>query len=381
LNKGQRDFSTAHTSLKGFHKSYAEVVQGNGHFLKLNPQQLARKCKVSDPVFEKSKARGMLLEDASSVDLEQVEKTKEEHVDILTIRDMLSDFKKDLIQCIGRYLEGWTPPNADVNWAKKGALNGRPKLRLEKPKLPVKLTYFRKNKARPNTRWQKIARPSPLLEVDLGPVQALQGSLAVRFLEKGKSSWAGSRLDSPSPSPASRLQHRSSLDGPISEGVLAEFQPRILLKGKSLLVSGFLHVRTPLDVTPGPPSRGLVFAASPSPSPAGLLQDQASRETALGSAAECDVAKLQPKILEKGESSLVSSSVSSRFCLNASSDATSGSPLSAGPLHVRNPLEVSMCLLSQSPPAGGPVYACEKPYPPASSSHTLEGALTIHQEC
>jgi hypothetical protein len=37
LNKGQRDFSTAHTSLQGVHKSYAEVVQGNGHFLKLNP--------------------------------------------------------------------------------------------------------------------------------------------------------------------------------------------------------------------------------------------------------------------------------------------------------------------------------------------------------
>jgi hypothetical protein len=84
---------------------------------------LARKRKVGDPVFEKSKAIGMPLEDISSVDLEQVEKTKEEQVDILTIRDMLSDFK-DLIQCIGRYSGGWTPPNADVNRAKKGALNG-----------------------------------------------------------------------------------------------------------------------------------------------------------------------------------------------------------------------------------------------------------------
>jgi hypothetical protein len=77
----------------------------------------------------------------------------------------------------------------------------------------------------------------------------------------------------------------------------------------------------------------------------------------------------------------VSGSVSSRFCLNASSDAASGLRLPAGSLHVRNPLEVSMCLLSQSPPAGGPVCACEKLCPPASSSHTLEGALMIRQEC
>ena len=38
LIKGQREISTTHTSVQGVHKSYAEVVQGSGHFLKVNPQ-------------------------------------------------------------------------------------------------------------------------------------------------------------------------------------------------------------------------------------------------------------------------------------------------------------------------------------------------------
>ena len=66
LNKGQHN-----TSLQGTHKSYAEV-------LKLNPQPFAGKSKAGELDFEKSKDPSLLLVDALSEDLEQVEKTKEE---------------------------------------------------------------------------------------------------------------------------------------------------------------------------------------------------------------------------------------------------------------------------------------------------------------
>jgi hypothetical protein len=181
LIKGQREISTANTNLQGAHKSYAEVLQGNGQFLKLNPKQLAGQG-VGEHIFVKSKATVKLLEDTSSGDLEQAEKTTGEQVDILTFRDLLSDFKIDLIQCIERYMAGWTPPNAEVNRAKKGVSNGRPKLSFEKPK--VQLTYFKKIKQRPKTRWQKVARPSPPLEADPGLLRAFQGSQVERFLEK-----------------------------------------------------------------------------------------------------------------------------------------------------------------------------------------------------
>ena len=181
---------------------------------------MARKGKGDEHTFEKSKATVKPLEDASSGDLEQVEKTKGEQVDILTFRDLLSNFKKDLIQCIERFLVGWTPPNAEVNRAKKRVSNGRPKLRLEKPKPLVKLTYFRKNNARPKTSWQKVARPiageggdpslaksrkPKPLEAGPDPFQALHDSLAERFLEKGESSRAGLRPDSSSPSLANPI--------------------------------------------------------------------------------------------------------------------------------------------------------------------------------
>ena len=92
LNKGQLIISLDHTSLQGDQKSYAEAVQGNGHILKLNPQSMAGKCKVGESVLEKLKDRGLPLVDILSVDFE-----KKEQVGILTIRDLLSDLKKDII--------------------------------------------------------------------------------------------------------------------------------------------------------------------------------------------------------------------------------------------------------------------------------------------
>jgi hypothetical protein len=196
--------------------------------LKVNPQRVAGKDKGGEHFFEKSKATVKPLEDASSEDLEQTKKTKGKQVDILTFRDLLSDFKKDLFYCIERFLVGWTPPNVEVNRAKKGVSNGWPKLRLEKPKPLVKLTYFRKNYVRPKTCWQKVVRPiageggesslansrkSKPLEAGPDPFLALQDSPAKRFLEKGESSRAGLRPDSSSPLPTSPIQHsRTSPD-------------------------------------------------------------------------------------------------------------------------------------------------------------------------
>jgi hypothetical protein len=337
--------------------------------LKLNPKQLAGQG-VGEHIFEKSKATVKPLQDASSGDLEQAEKTTGEQVDILTFRDLLSDFKRDLIQCIETYMAGWTPPNAEVNRAKKGVSNGRPKLSFEKPK--VQLTYFRKIKQRPKTRWQKVTRPSPPLEADPGLLQAFQGSQVERLLEKGESLWGGSKPDPVSSSPAD-IQHSSSLLAvPPARDFTGIFQH------SSSPVSGSLHVS--LDVTPGPPARD--FAASSSPSPAGILQDRVSPEIVQDSVSECD-AELQPSILEKGGSSPASGSDSPRLCHNASADAVSGLRRPTKSLHIRNPRDGApgaMCLLPQSPPAEGLVGASEKPCSPDSSSHTLEGAMLIRQE-
>jgi hypothetical protein len=177
-------------------KSYAEAVQGMDHTLSLNFQTMAGKSKVGEAALEKINNRNLLV-DALSAELEEKEKavmmTREELVGIGTVRDMLSEFKKDL-KCLEDYLVGWTPPSVAVNHAKKGADFGQTKLRKEKPKPPVKFTYFRKKSARHTTLWHKIARPvsSPVS----GPVQAIKFSRAVRMLEKGEK--LGAR-----PSPAS----------------------------------------------------------------------------------------------------------------------------------------------------------------------------------
>jgi hypothetical protein len=76
-----------------------------------------------------------------------------------SVCDMLLDFKKDILKCLEGYLAGWTPPSAVVNRAKKVANIGGPRLRKEKPKPPIKLTYFRKKCAKPILRWQKIEKP------------------------------------------------------------------------------------------------------------------------------------------------------------------------------------------------------------------------------
>ncbi|KAE8056072.1 hypothetical protein FH972_012870 [Carpinus fangiana] len=118
LNKGKMIISSDHTSLLVVQKSYAEAIQGIDHTLSLNLQPIAGKCKVGKSVLEKFNGRNPLV-DILSVELEEKEKavimTREEQVRILTVRDLLSDFKKDLLKCLESYLVGWTPPSDAVN--------------------------------------------------------------------------------------------------------------------------------------------------------------------------------------------------------------------------------------------------------------------------
>jgi hypothetical protein len=137
LNKGKTIISSDQTNLQGVKKSYAKAVQRMDHTLSLNFQSMAGKSKVGEAALEKSNGRNPLVE-ALSAKLEEKEKaaimTREEQVRVVTVRDMLSEFKKDLLKCLESYLVGWTPPSDVVNRAKKVAVIGRPKLRKEKPK-------------------------------------------------------------------------------------------------------------------------------------------------------------------------------------------------------------------------------------------------------
>jgi hypothetical protein len=241
--KGQQITSSANINVQGVRKSFADVVKDGGHFL--NSQRVAGKDKGGEHYFENSKATVKPLEDALSEDLEQTEMTTGEKVDILTIRNVLSDFKKELFQCLERYLVGWSPPNAEVKRAKKGVADRRPKLKSEKPKPLVKLTYYRKKWVRPKTRWQKVAKTAGEGGESRcpDPVQAFRDSPAERLLEKGETS---------SPSPA----------GPSC---------------------------TSPDAALGSPERDL--AAFPLSSPACLVHDQSALEMMQDSVSDCDVAE------------------------------------------------------------------------------------------
>jgi hypothetical protein len=201
LNKGKAIISSDQTNLQGVKKSYAEVVQGMDYTLSLNFQTMASKSKVGVAALEKFNGRNP-LEDAMLAEMEEKEKevimNREEQVGVVTVRDMLSEFKKDLLKFLESFLVGWTPPSDVVNRAKKETVIGRPKLRKEKPKPHVKLTYFRKKSARPNTRWQKIARPETNMKYGPNscPIQAIKPSGATRFLEKGEILGAGPCLAS-----------------------------------------------------------------------------------------------------------------------------------------------------------------------------------------
>jgi hypothetical protein len=135
--KGKQIVTTDSVSLQGdlVEKSYAEAVQGKIQNLNLLPQLLAGKDKIGDPVTEQLRDIGVRrkaeINNFLSVDVESVEKW--EQVSILTIRDMLSEFKKDIIRCLENYLVGWASLNADVNQATKGDVKLKSKLGFESP--------------------------------------------------------------------------------------------------------------------------------------------------------------------------------------------------------------------------------------------------------
>ena len=195
-NKGKMIISSYQTSLQGGKKSYAEVVQGMEQSLCLNFQTVDGKNNVSEAALEEINGRNSRAH-ALSADMKEKEKTtimsREEQVGVESVHDMLSDFKKDILKCLEDYLAGWTPLSAAVNRVKKGAVIGGPRLRREKPKPPIKLTYFRKKPARPLLRWQKIKRPAKAkkFESESSLTQAIKFTGTERVLEKGESSGTG----------------------------------------------------------------------------------------------------------------------------------------------------------------------------------------------
>ncbi|KAE8076624.1 hypothetical protein FH972_015261 [Carpinus fangiana] len=207
LNKGNMIISSDQTSLQGVKKSYAEVVQGMDHTLSLNCQSMAGKNKVGKATLDKFNGRNPLV-GALSAEFEEKEKavimTREEQVRVVTVHDMLSEFKKDLLKCLESYLIDWTSPSDVVNRAKKWAIIGWPKLRKEKPKPPVKLTYFKKS-ARPTTQWSHL--PAGLLQVCL----------------------SSKIMQSVSTCPLEELQSRCGLGSPAFPIVTASRSPKIML--------------------------------------------------------------------------------------------------------------------------------------------------------
>jgi hypothetical protein len=241
--KGQQIVITDTVSLQGdlVEKSYAEAVQGKIQNLNLLPQLLAGKDKTGDPVTEQLRDIGVQqkaeINNFLSVDVESGEKG--EQVSFLTIRDMLSEFKKDIISCLESYLVGWASSNAVVNRATKRDLKEK-KLGFEKPKPQVKQTYFRKRSVRPITHWQKKHR-------DHGPcagtVQSIVGpsfsDLQSRNLEKGESSRAGLEMVSPVSAPDTTATGDNTFsDTPAISEILSS--PDTSLQDRSLLaiVSG-----------------------------------------------------------------------------------------------------------------------------------------------
>ena len=200
LNKGKKIISSDQSSLQGDKKMYAAVVQGLDHSLNLNFQDLACKSKVGEAALEKFNGSTSLVDEMSAEKEKEkdVILTREEEVGVVTVRNMFSEFKKDLLKSLESFLVGWTPPSDVANRAKKGADSGRPKMNKEKPKPLVKLTYFRRKSARPKMCWQKIIRPETSLNIGsvLSPIQTFKPSGAVRLLEKGEESGAGPGLAS-----------------------------------------------------------------------------------------------------------------------------------------------------------------------------------------
>ncbi|KAE8124878.1 hypothetical protein FH972_019723 [Carpinus fangiana] len=199
INKGKEIISSDQSSLQGVKKSYAAMVQGLDQSLSLNFQTLASKRKGDRAGFKEFNGSVSLVDEVSA-EKEEKEKevilTREEQVGVGTVRDMLAEFKKDLLKSLESFLVGWTPPTDVAYRNKKGADSGRPKMSKEKPNLPVKFTYFRKKSARPKLCWQKISRPETSGSVS-GPIQTIKPTGVMRTLEKGEGSGVGPGPASP----------------------------------------------------------------------------------------------------------------------------------------------------------------------------------------
>jgi hypothetical protein len=280
--KGQQIVTTDSVSLQGdlVKKSYAEAVQGKIQNLNLLPQLLAGKDKTGEPVTEQLRDIGVRrtaeINNSLSVDVESVEKG--EQVSILTIRDMLSEFKKDIISCLESYLVGWASSNADVNQATKGDLKLKSKLGFEKPKPHIKHTYFRKKSARPTTRWQKKQRDHGHRFGTVQPIEVSSSAeLQTRRLEKGESSRAGLKKVSPVSvldTPATGDSDTPAAGDNISFGLSSSDRP---LHDRSLLAIASGSVSVCSDAIPELPASG-------SSSPAKSLHDRSFPAVATGSA-------------------------------------------------------------------------------------------------
>jgi hypothetical protein len=160
-------------------------------------------------------------------------------VSFLTIRDMLSEFKKDIISCLESYLVGWASSNAVVNRATKGNLKEK-KLGFEKPKPQVKQNLFQKEKCEAHYPLAEEApRPWTLCwhcSVHRSPSFS---DLQSRNLEKGESSRAGLEMVSPVSAPDTTATGDNTFsDTPATSEILSS--PDTSLQDRSLLaiVSG-----------------------------------------------------------------------------------------------------------------------------------------------
>jgi hypothetical protein len=195
-NKGKEIITSDHSSLQGVKKSYAAVAQGLDQSLSLNVQTLASKSKGGAAGLKEFNGSVSLVDELSA-EKEEKEKdvilTREEQVGVGTVRDMLAEFKKDLLKSLESFL-----------------------MSKEKPNPPVKFTYFRKKSARPKLRWQKISRPETSVSV-AGPIQTFKPTGVTRTLEKGEGSGVG-------PGPASPvIQTTPAIDSPKGSGSRLEF--------------------------------------------------------------------------------------------------------------------------------------------------------------
>jgi hypothetical protein len=356
-NKGKEIITSDHSSLQGVKKSYAAVVQGLDQSLSLNVQTLASKSKGGAAGLKEFNGSVSLVDELSA-EKEEKEKdvilTREEQVGVGTVRDMLAEFKKDLLKSLESFLVGWTPPTEVANRNKIGADSGRPKMSKEKPNPPVKFTYFRKKSARPKLRWQKISRPETSVSV-AGPIQTFKPTGVTRTLEKGEGSGVG-------PGPASPvIQTTPAIDSPKGSGSRLEF---VAASGPPVSSVGihFREVQTEARQTK-PARDNVIVEEMPSP-PAD------AEKSSVGLALEVMRQKLPERVpgFAGGESSTLASNLlvaTSGSMVNVASVAASRSPVESAGAQSCDAQEVAR----QTLPERSLVFVGERPSLPASAQN------------